>query len=160
MRGTSMAKAAYVPHIDLLLRALRITRDRLASRSKIAVDARLLRALLQGIAETAPFSGEFYTATYPDIAAAHAAGEIGDLHRHFVELGYFEGRMGAAPPIDETFYTGIYNDVAEAVRRGDLASGREHYVRSGAAEGRVPNAATREAVESWGNVLREEPSRL
>jgi hypothetical protein len=154
-----VSQTAYVPHIDLLLQALRINRERLASKSKVAVDARLLRALLQGLAETIPFSAEFYLESYPDIAAAHAAGEIGNLQRHFVELGYFEGRMGAPPPVDEAFYTGLYKDVAAAVQRGEVASAREHYLRAGASEGRVPNEAARSAVEGWGGVLRDEPAR-
>lgn len=149
-RESALTQTVYVPHIDLLLQALRINRERLASKSKIAIDARLLRALLQGLVETIPFSAAFYLETYPDIAAAHAAGDIRDLRKHFVELGYFEGRMGAEPQVDDTFYTGLYQDVAAAVQRGDVASGSEHYMRSGAAEGRVPNAALRPAVDDWG----------
>jgi hypothetical protein len=60
----------YVPHIALLLDALRVNRERLDSRSKIAIDARLLRTLLQALGETLPFSSEFYLQTYPDIAEA------------------------------------------------------------------------------------------
>jgi hypothetical protein len=150
----------YLPHIDQFLRALRINRERLNSRSKVAIDAKLLRMLLQSLAETAEFSEEFYLRTYPDIAEAHARGEIDDLHAHFIELGFFEGRCGAPPDIDEAFYTATYSDVAEAVRRGDVASGAEHYLRSGAAEGRVPNPALRHAIDSWAVVLRDDLARV
>ena len=82
----------YLPHVDLLLQALRVNRERLHSKSKIAIDARLLRSLLQAVVARVPFSAEFYLQTYPDIADAHAAGDIPDLHRHYVKSGFFEGR--------------------------------------------------------------------
>ena len=149
-----MQASTYLPHIDLLLQAMRINRDRLNSRSKIAIDARLLRTLIQAIIVHLPFSAEFYQATYPDIALAAAAGHIPDLHRHFVETGFFEGRAGAPPQVDEPFYRALNADVAQAIARGDVGSGAEHYLVSGAAEGRVPNAATRSDVETWMSILR------
>jgi len=150
---------SYIPHIELLLQALRINRDRLNSRSKVAIDAKLLKTLLQAIAARAPFSEAFYKQTYPDVASAHAAGQIPDLHQHYVESGYFEGRFGAAPPVDEAFYTSNYKDVGQAVLSGDVASGVEHYLRSGAAEGRLPNAESRAEMESWMSVLRDDAQR-
>lgn len=151
-----MADVAYVPHIDLLLKALRVNRDRLNSRSKIAIDARLLRALLQGMAAAAPFSEPFYLATYPDLAAAVASGGIADAHRHFVEVGFLEGRFGAPPPVDEAFYSARYEDVAEAIAQADVTSGADHYMRSGAAEGRLPSREMTEVVDSWMAVLRDD----
>lgn len=149
----------YLPHIDMFLRALRINTDRLSSRSKIAVDARLLRRLLQCLAEAAPFSEEFYLQNNPDVAEAHAKGDIADLRAHYVEHGYFEGRPGAAPPINEAYYTSTYRDVADAVTRGDVKSGTEHYLRSGAAEARIPAPELKPAIESWAAILRDEAPR-
>lgn len=148
-----MGEKAYLPHIDLLLRAMRIGRDRLFGSSKVAVNARLLRALIQCAVERAPFDGEFYRASYPDIEEAFAAGRIPDLHRHFVETGYLEGRCGAPPSFDEVFYALTYRDVARALKQGDIASGREHYIRSGAAEGRVPSPALTAEVALWSELL-------
>lgn len=149
----------YLPHIDQLLRALRINRERLNSKSKIAIDAKLLRMLLQTLAEAADFSEEFYLSNNPDIAAAHAQGDIADLRAHFIELGFFEGRAGAAPRVDEAFYASTYPDVADAVRRGDVVSGTEHYLRSGAAEGRVPNRQVKPAMDAWAVALRDDLAR-
>jgi hypothetical protein len=146
----------YIPHIDLLLQALRINRERLDSKAKIAIDAKLLKHLLQALIASLPFSEEFYLETYPDIAEAYAAGKIPDLRRHYIELGFFEGRMGMRPQVDEAFYNGIYSDVAAAVQRGDVKSAVDHYMRSGAAEGRIPNAAMKMAVEGWVDVLRND----
>ena len=154
-----MPGTVYLPHIDLLLQALRINRERLASRSKIAIDARLLRALLQALAATLPFSSEFYLKTYPDVADAYAAGKIPDLHQHFIESGYLEGRQGHAPEVDEDYYRATYRDVAQAVEKGELVSGTEHYLRSGAAEGRAPNQPTQLAIDSWMSLLRDDSAR-
>jgi hypothetical protein len=144
----------YLPHIDLLLQAMRINRERLNSRSKIAIDAKLLRTLLQAVVVHLPFSAEFYQDSYPDIAAAAESGQIPDLHRHYVETGYFEGRIGAPPPVDDDFYVAQYKDVAQAIQRGDVGSPAEHYLRSGASEGRVPSADLKPEVDQWMGILR------
>jgi hypothetical protein len=149
----------YVPHIDLVLQSLRINRERLASKAKIAIDARLLRAILQALIAHAPFSESFYKTTYPDVAEAHEAGQIPDLHKHFIESGFFEGRLGASPDVDEDFYASTYRDVGRAVENGDVRSGADHYLRSGAAEGRVPNPAAQSSVDDWMQVLRDDGRR-
>ena len=151
-----MLSPEYVPHTDLLLQALRINRERLPSKSKIAIDAKLLRGLIQAIVARTPFSEEFYLRTYPDIAEAHAAGTIPDLHRHYVESGFFEGRFGAPPPVDEAFYMTLYKDVGQAVKRGDIVSATEHYLRQGAAEGRIPNREIKPEVDYWISILRDD----
>jgi hypothetical protein len=145
----------YVPHITLLLQSLRITPERLGGRAKIAIEAALLRALLRIIAAGATFDAAFDLATYPDIAAAHEAGLLDDPHRHFIELGFFEGRQPAPPPVDEAFYLDTYADISAALRHGEITSCAEHYVRRGAAEGRVPNAALLAQVQSWAAILAE-----
>ncbi len=150
-----MPQPPYIPHIDLLLQALRVNRDRLNSKSKIAIDAKLLKTILQAMVAGAPFNEAFYKQNYPDLAAAQASGAIPDLHKHFIETGYFEGRFGAAPPVDEAYYTSTYKDVGQAVLKGDVTSGTEHYLRSGASEGRVPNEEIRAELEAWMLVLRE-----
>ena len=67
-----------------------------------------------------PFDPEFYLRHYPDVAEAHGSGAIADLRAHFVEQGYFEGRCGAPPPVNEAYYNATYRDVADAVTRGDV----------------------------------------
>lgn len=151
-----MQNPEYLPHIDLLLQALRINRERLNSKSKIAIDAKLLRGLIQAAVARMPFSEEFYLNAYPDIAEAHAGGTISDPHQHFVEVGFLEGRFGAPPPVDETYYTSLYKDVAQAITRGDIQSGQEHYLRQGAAEGRVPNRQIKPEVDFWISILRDD----
>lgn len=123
------------------------------SSSKIAVDAGLLRALLRTAAAATPFDPDFYRATYPDIEAAHASGKMPDLHQHYVETGYLEGRCGALPPFDKSFYVLANRDVARALKLGQIASGQQHYIRSGAAEGRNPSPVMARTVSFWADVL-------
>jgi hypothetical protein len=149
-----LESSGYFPHLDVVLQAMRISRERLNGRSKVAIDAKLLRRILQCVAMHLPFQEEFYRRSYPDIAQAAAAGHIPDLHRHFVETGFFEGRLGAPPPVDEAFYCATYKDVAAAIARGEVRSGAEHYLRSGAAEGRVPSADLKPEIDGWMGLLR------
>ena len=149
-----MQAPQYVPHVDLLAQAMRVSRERLNSRSKIAIDAKLLRRILQSLIGLMPFSEAFYRATYADLDAAAASGQIPDLHRHYVETGYFEGRMGAPPRVDEVFYISTYPDVATAIQRGEVASATEHYIRFGAAEGRIPSPALKPDIDAWMGLLR------
>ena len=145
----------FLPHIDQLLTSLRITRERLNSRSKVAIDTRLLRTLLCRLAEQLPFDPEFYLAENADVAAAFENGQITDLHRHFVESGFIEGRFGAAPEVDGPFYVATYNDIGAAIRRGEIVSAAQHYVDAGAAEGRIPSEAMRPDIERWAAVLSD-----
>lgn len=152
---TGMAAANYLPHAAQLLQSLRISRERLATRSKVAIGTPLLRALLREAIRNMPFDASFYRQANPDIDAAWRAGQIGDLHEHYVESGYLEGRVGTPPPVDEAFYLNTYADVSEALRRGDITSAREHYILSGAAEGRLPSPALRPLLDHWAAILAE-----
>lgn len=145
----------FLPHIDALLKSMRISRDRMNSQAKVAIDIRIVRALLLNLARYIPFEESYYLSQNPDIASAHAAGTITDLHEHFAETGFFEGRVGAHSPVDEAFYAAEYNDIEPAIRRGDITSGADHYQRSGAAEGRVPNAAMRFEIARWTSLLAD-----
>jgi len=146
--------APYLPHIDVLLQALRVSRERLDGRAKIAIDPRLLVHILRRIAAAQPFDEAFYLATYDDISQAHGQGAVGDLHTHFIEAGFIEGRMGAAPAVDAEFYLSSNPDVGRAIAAGQVGSAEEHYIQRGAAEGRAPTPATADTARHWMAVLR------
>lgn len=145
--------SSYLPHVDLLMQALRISRDRLEGRSKIAVDPRLLLHVLRQIVAAQPFDESFYLTTYDDVATAHNRGDITDLHRHYIEAGFLEGRIGAAPVVDSAYYLATYPDVGRAIAAGQIASAEDHYIQRGAAEGRAPNPQAAADVERWTFVL-------
>ena len=149
-----MATDAYLPHIDVLLQALRVSRDRLDSRSKIAVDPRLFMKMMRQVIAALPFDEAFYLTTYDDVATAHGNGEIGDLHSHFINAGFFEGRLGTDPSVDKDYYLRTYPDVRRAIGQGQIGSADEHFVQRGAAEGRSPNPESAAMIERWIAVLR------
>ena len=57
---------------------------------------------------------------------------------HFVEDGYFEGRLPFPMKVDERWYMTQYPDVADSVRRGILQSAQAHFDEDGYREGRLP----------------------
>jgi len=145
---------AYVPHIDVVLQSLRIARERLDGRAKVALGPRLLVHIVRQIAAAQPFDEAFYLTTYDDVAQAHGRGEIGDLHTHFIEAGFFEGRLGADPQVDQAYYLATYPDVGRAIAAGQIGSASDHYIQRGAAEGRAPNTALADEMGRWMAVLR------
>ena len=83
---------------------------------------------------------KWYLQQYPDIAAAIATGKIKSAKDHFVNDGYFEGRLPSALQVDEKWYLQEYPDVAEGVQTGVVDSGQKHFTQIGYREGRLPFA--------------------
>jgi hypothetical protein len=95
--------------------------------------------IVRSLIRSADFDSEWYMTEYPDIAEAVAAGDIKSPKEHFVDSGYFEGRLPCALKVDEAFYLEKYPDVAEAIARGDSESAEQHFLTHGYWEGRVPS---------------------
>jgi hypothetical protein len=93
-----------------------------------------LRLLLRGV----QVDEHWYVTAYPDIAEAIAAGAVKSAKNHFVENGYFEGRLPFELSVDEDWYLSTYPDVAEGITRGDFRSAKEHFQNYGYKEGRLP----------------------
>jgi hypothetical protein len=96
----------------------------------------IVRLLLRSVA----FDEAWYLAEYPDIAEAVAAGEVKSARHHFIDSGYFEGRLPAPLEVDEAWYLAEYPDVAEGIERGELQSARQHFLEHGYEEGRSSSA--------------------
>jgi len=80
----------------------------------------------------------WYRRRYPDVSAAVDAGEYQSTRHHFIEHGYFEGRLPCRLSIDETWYIQTNDDVLAGIRNGDIASAEEHFNQYGYVEGRLP----------------------
>jgi hypothetical protein len=94
----------------------------------------MIRTLLLGI----EVDEDWYRREYPDVADAIAAGTVASAKTHFLNDGYFEGRLPFPLVVDETFYLAEYPEVAEAVGRGAIASAQQHFDVYGYSEGRLP----------------------
>ncbi len=123
-----------------LLQALDIEPDNLTDdRAQVQVSG--LRQLLSEFARQQPFDPEFYAESYPDLEAARLAGVVSDLHVHFVETGFFEGRLPSEPPFDAVWYATFYPDLTACIDPTDSAALRNHFLTAGLAEGRVGTEA-------------------
>ena len=77
-------------------------------------------------------------APYEDIGSAAKAGNIRSSKQHFVDDGYFEGRLPFPILVDERWYLAENPDVAESIRKGVVVSAQDHFDRDGYREGRIP----------------------
>jgi hypothetical protein len=80
----------------------------------------------------------WYLGQYDDIARAVRSGTIVSGRRHFIEDGYFEGRLPFPIKVDEQWYLAQNPDVAQDVRAGRVVSGQVHFDADGYREGRLP----------------------
>ena len=94
-----------------------------------------------------------YVLDNPDVADAVKKGDVEDARLHYIGFGYFEGRLGGTPAVDERWYLNTYTDVAQGVRVGRIGSASEHYDVIGASEGRSPSADYLPIAEHWKKAL-------
>lgn len=80
----------------------------------------------------------WYLERYQDIAEAVSNGIVASAKSHFINDGYFEGRMPFPIRVDERYYLAENPGVADYVRKGHLESGQQHFDENGYKEGRLP----------------------
>jgi hypothetical protein len=144
----------FVPPLDSLLEAIGITREEFHNSSEVVIPTELLKLLLQVAIANSDFNSVGYLRDNPDIADAVQSGTLDDPRLHYVGFGFFEGRLGATPEVDERWYLRTYADVGDAVRSGDVASAAEHFRVIGATEGRSPSATYSLTADQWKKALR------
>ena len=128
----------YLPPFDLIRRSVEISTAKGELRVNVSYDdfMKILRMMISGI----EVDEEWYLKQYEDIALAVSNGSIASAKQHFMDDGYFEGRLPFAMPVHEQWYVAQYPDVAESIRRGVVASGGQHFAEDGYPEGRLPYA--------------------
>jgi hypothetical protein len=94
----------------------------------------MLRRVISGV----EVDERWYLERYPDIADAIEKGFVQSARLHFVNDGFFEGRLPFPIHVDERYYLSQNTGVAEYVRKGMLESGQQHFDENGYAEGRLP----------------------
>lgn len=126
----------YIPPFDMIRRSVEISTVKGELRVNVSYEdfISLLKTMLAGI----EVDEEWYLQTYDDIARAVREGLIKSAKQHFVDDGYFEGRMPFPIDVDEGWYLQRNPDVAESVRRGIIESGQAHFQEDGYREGRLP----------------------
>lgn len=94
----------------------------------------LIRSLLQVI----EVDEVWYLSQYPDVADAIRNGIVTSAQEHFMNDGYFEGRIPFLIEVDEAWYLEQNPGVAEYIARGELESAQQHFNDNGYREGRRP----------------------
>jgi hypothetical protein len=129
----------YVPHFEAILKNLGLSREEFNESAMVQVPTPMLQFLLQLVVANGEFNKAGYLAANEDIAEAERSGSMPNPRLHYIKFGFFEGRRGATPPVNEVWYKKTYPDIDDAIRAGALASASEHFLVQGAAEGRAPS---------------------
>jgi hypothetical protein len=148
----------YIPPLNAFLQNMNLSPEEFDTADQVTVPATLFRFMLQLLAAAGSFNEADYLRDNPDVADAVEAGQIRTARLHYIGFGYFEGRRGATPQVDDAWYRAMYPDVDEAIRNGQIESAAEHFFQTGAAEGRSPNARTEQDALRWNEAFgRGEP---
>ncbi len=126
----------YLPPFELIRRSIEISTVRGELRVNVSYEdfVRILRTLIGGI----EVNDAWYLKTYADIASAVSEGHVGSAKQHFVDDGYFEGRLPFPIVVDERWYLEQNPDVATSINDGVVANAQEHFDQDGYREGRLP----------------------
>ena len=143
----------YIPPLKAIAANLNLEPAALNGQGPVVVPAPFIKFLLQLVIANGHFNEDGYLKSNPDVASAAARGQLGDPRVHYIRYGFFEGRLGATPEVDEQWYRRAYADVASAVSSGAIASASAHFSSIGCVEGRSPSSAYEADSSEWKRVL-------
>jgi hypothetical protein len=144
----------YVPYYDAILHAIGTSRDELKGATEIRIPLSLFKFLLRRVVSHSEVNLIGYMNANRDILDGAKSGRVPDPKEHYVNFGFFEGRRGATPAVDETWYRRTYSDIPSAIRSGTINSGAEHFNAIGAQEFRSPSAAYSADTDEWRHACR------
>ena len=126
----------YLPPYETIKGMLNLTTTRGSTRVNMTYEdiQQMIRTLLSVVA----VDEDFYLSRNPDVASGIQNGSIRSAQEHFVDHGYFEGRLPYLIAVDEDWYRATHGDIAENILAGEYASGQEHFDGPGYPEGRQP----------------------
>ena len=126
----------YLPPFELIRRSIEISTVRGELRVNVSYESfvEILRTMIRGV----DVDEDWYMRTYEDIGNAVTAGVLRSARQHFVDDGYFEGRLPFPMLVDERWYLAENPDVADSIRKGMVESAQDHFTKDGYREGRLP----------------------
>jgi len=146
----------FIPRYELIEPYIEVVGSVNGGHEQMVVPAELFRFLLRCVLEACEFDEAQYQRCNPDVAEGVERRVHGSGREHFLNGGYFEGRVGAVP-VHEAWYLAHSPDVADAKRAGLEESGEAHYRRIGAVEWREPNPGCVSALRAWKELLSRLP---
>ena len=96
--------------------------------------------LMQELLAFADFDEAWYLTTYEDVADAVSQKKIASARDHYLQYGYFEGRVPTAKGFDAAYYAKQHADVVKALKGSDPKQLLRHFIDFGYAEGRQGSA--------------------
>jgi len=126
----------YVPPFDRIRQFLAIVAE--DGEVRINITYKEFLFIVQQLLHSIEVDEAWYRKTYPDVGLAIDEGKWSSAKDHFVEYGYFEGRMPYDMWVDEAWYEQAYDDVRNGIEKAEIASAKEHFIKHGYAEGRRP----------------------
>ena len=126
----------YLPPFDVIKSEVATLSVRGELRVSMPYDAFL--KVIKMFAAALDVDERWYLRHYDDIEKAVRSGTLRSGRQHFIDDGYFEGRLPFPIRVDEQWYLAQNPDVAEDVRKGAIASGQAHFEEFGYREGRLP----------------------
>ena len=126
----------YLPPFELIRRSIEISTVRGELRVNLSYEnfVDILRTMIRGV----EVDEAWYARAYEDIGNAVKAGALRSSRQHFIDDGYFEGRLPFPIMVDERWYLTQNPDVADSIRKGAVESAQDHFVKDGYREGRLP----------------------
>jgi len=129
----------YLPPFDIIKGMLNLTTTR--GKTRVDMTYEDVQKMIRTILTVIEVDETFYLSRNHDVAEGIKAGTIRSAQEHFVDHGYFEGRLPYRIQVDEKWYLETNLDVADTLRNGEYASGQEHFDGPGYPEGRAPYEA-------------------
>ena len=152
---TGAQTSMYIPPYDTVLSSIGTSRAALKNETTVTIPIGLFRFLMQIAVANGDFNESGYLTANPDVADALRSGAMENARLHYIGFGYFEGRQGGTPEVDERWYLRSYPDVANAVKAGKVTSAREHFAMAGAIECRSPNPHYEADALQWKRALED-----
>jgi hypothetical protein len=128
----------YLPPFEIVKAMMNLTTSRGTTRVDMTYED--MQKLIRTLLTTIEVDEDYYLQQNQDVAEGIRLGNIRSAREHFVDHGYFEGRLPYRIEVDESWYLKTHADVAETVRQGQFLSGQAHFDGPGYPEGREPFA--------------------
>jgi hypothetical protein len=150
----------FVPPYAVIARLLGMPEEARAAPQAVEVPVRFLELLMRCVLVGVAFDEIAYLRENADLRTAVQAGRVRSPRLQFINEGYFRGRRGGAPVVDEGWYLRRYPDAAHAFATGQVASATAHYHEIGMFEWRAPNPRAERQLEVWRACLFATPAVL
>lgn len=126
----------YIPPFEVIKQLFEISTSKGQLRVTTSYEnlIRMVKLILAGV----QVDEDWYLKQYTDVAQAISDGMVGSARQHFIDNGYFEGRLPFAIDVDDKFYQKEYPDVADSIGKNSKSSAQDHFLRNGYREGRLP----------------------